>query len=130
MIIITSFKNNVFFTLEIFFFTKMCNAFTWQGQVNCIADHVHTISGFSCYSDKYSAAQKNENSSLEVDFKGSPLSAAAAALVLAISKVALLKHLFSIQNGALSHVCKSIYSSLLGDYNFKSELALTSNAGQ
>uniref|UniRef100_A0A286XI50 Large ribosomal subunit protein mL42 n=1 Tax=Cavia porcellus TaxID=10141 RepID=A0A286XI50_CAVPO len=51
-----------------------------------------------------------------------------AAVKWAISKSALLKHLFPIQNGALPHVCcKSTYSSLPDDYNCKVELALTSD---
>ncbi|XP_003475936.2 large ribosomal subunit protein mL42 [Cavia porcellus] len=56
------------------------------------------------------------------------MAAAAVAVKWAISKSALLKHLFPIQNGALPHVCcKSTYSSLPDDYNCKVELALTSD---
>ncbi|XP_058427288.1 large ribosomal subunit protein mL42 isoform X1 [Marmota monax] len=45
-----------------------------------------------------------------------------------ISKRILWKHLFPVQNSALSGVChKSTFSSLPDDYNCKVELALTSD---
>ncbi|KAM6154197.1 large ribosomal subunit protein mL42 [Erethizon dorsatum] len=54
--------------------------------------------------------------------------AAAATVKWAISKRALLKRLFPIQNGTLSCVCcKSTYSALPDDYNCEVELALTSD---
>uniref|UniRef100_A0A8D2BCW3 Large ribosomal subunit protein mL42 n=1 Tax=Sciurus vulgaris TaxID=55149 RepID=A0A8D2BCW3_SCIVU len=53
---------------------------------------------------------------------------AATALKWVISKRIFLKHLFPVQNGALSGVCqKSTFSSLPDDYNCKVELALTSD---
>ncbi|XP_010627511.1 39S ribosomal protein L42, mitochondrial isoform X2 [Fukomys damarensis] len=52
----------------------------------------------------------------------------AVAVKWMIAKRTILKHLFPIQNGALSHICcKSTYSSLPDDYNCKVELALTSD---
>lgn len=53
---------------------------------------------------------------------------AAIAFKGVISKRILWKHLFPVQNGALSGVChKSTFSSLPDDYNCKVELALTSD---
>ncbi|XP_051005209.1 39S ribosomal protein L42, mitochondrial-like [Acomys russatus] len=52
----------------------------------------------------------------------------AAAVKWVISNRTLWKHLFPIQNGALSSACcKSTYSSLPDDYNCKVELALTAD---
>ncbi|XP_053450029.1 39S ribosomal protein L42, mitochondrial-like [Nycticebus coucang] len=53
---------------------------------------------------------------------------AGAAVKWVISKRSILKHLFPIQNGVLYCVChKPTYSSLPDDYNYKVELALTSD---
>uniref|UniRef100_A0A2K6GH48 Large ribosomal subunit protein mL42 n=1 Tax=Propithecus coquereli TaxID=379532 RepID=A0A2K6GH48_PROCO len=53
---------------------------------------------------------------------------AVAAVKWVLSKRAILKHLFPIQNGALYCVChKSTYSSLSEDYNCKVKLAVTSD---
>ncbi|XP_059101661.1 large ribosomal subunit protein mL42 isoform X2 [Peromyscus eremicus] len=52
----------------------------------------------------------------------------ASAVKWVTSNRTIWKHLFPMQNGALSSVChKSTYSSLPEDYNCKVELALTSD---
>ncbi|CAO2585656.1 28S ribosomal protein L42, mitochondrial [Lemmus lemmus] len=52
----------------------------------------------------------------------------AAVVKWVTSSRTIWKHLFPIQNGALSSVCrKSTHSSLPDDYNCKVELALTSD---
>ncbi|XP_034377915.1 large ribosomal subunit protein mL42-like [Arvicanthis niloticus] len=52
----------------------------------------------------------------------------AAAVKWAISDRTIWKHVFPIQNGALSSAChKSTYSSDPDDYNCKVDLALTSD---